>query len=460
MADLRLFAQMAAAAAERKIKNPLDYIKLTEPQRHWLSDPSQVKLFRAGNQIGKTYAQALEVLWRCLGCHPFYQTQRPPIEAWVICHSWEQSISVQHKIWALTPRAAVHPSTVFTPGRGFKGKVPVVRFQNGSLLRIKTTNQGTLGLASSTIHYVGIDEPPPPDIWGELNLRVLRNRGCIGMTLPPVGRPVQWLKALVEEGVIAEHHYALTPENVTPVGSLYPMLTADEIETQRNLLLPFERAQRIDGAWEGAPEGRVFMAYDPDTMLGDYLPTGEVQIGIGIDHGAGAGKQAAVLVAVERLGLGRGRVWVLDESISDGTTDPDRDARAIIQMLARHQLTLQDVDLWRGDRPYSGRRGVGSKSNMLLERALRHVSGKPRIKLGILHPRKFSGSVEYGCRVLHSCMINEEFWVRPEAQEINKSLGLWEGADDDLKHVLDGLRYIVVDMLGKRFSAARNVRIY
>ena len=50
--------------------------------------------------------------------------------------------------------------------------------------------------------------------------------------------------------------------------------------------------------------------------------------------------------------------------------------------------------------------------------------------------------------------------MRPEAQEINKSLGLWEGADDDLKHVLDGLRYIVVDMLGKRFSAARNVRIY
>ena len=57
-------------------------------------------------------------------------------------------------------------------------------------------------------------------------------------------------------------------------------------------------------------------------------------------------------------------------------------------------------------------------------------------------------------------MINDEFWVRPEAHEVNRSLGLWEGADDDLKHALDALRYIIIDMLGKRFSSARNVRIY
>ena len=453
-------ATLLDTARQRRAADPLKYWRPTPAQRAWLSDASPAKLFRSGNQLGKTTAQIVECVSRCLGRHPFYSTPDPPVEVWLVTHSWEQSIQLQSKIWDMVPRSELADDTEYRPGRGFRGKTPLVVFKNGSVLRIRTCSQGSLGLSGSTISFVGIDEPPTQAVWNELSMRVLRLRGAIGLTMTPIGRPVEWIKELVDSGAIADHHYPLTAENTKPMGALAPLVSQDQIEAMRAQLLPYEIPQRLDGAWEGAPMGRIFVEYNPDEMFGDYLPAGDALIGIGIDHGGGAGCQAAVLIAAQRDGDGLGTIWVLDETLSDGATDPRQDATAIVDMLKRNAMSVDDVDLWRGDRPYGGRRGVGTKSNTLLERAIRHVTRSPCPRLKILHPKKFTGSVEYGCRILHGCMIRDGFYVRPAASYVNKSLVLWEGGDDSNKHILDGLRYITIDILGRRHASQRKIRMY
>ena len=140
--SLAALARAATELRDRSERDPLQFWRPTPPQLAWLSDSASVKLLRGGNQIGKTMATCAEVHWRCTGTHPYLTTHNPPVEIWIICHSWEQSVSVQQKFWELAPKADLHPDTEYVPGKGFRGKVPVVRYKNGSLVRIKTTIQG------------------------------------------------------------------------------------------------------------------------------------------------------------------------------------------------------------------------------------------------------------------------------------------------------------------------------
>ena len=73
----------------------------------------------------------------------------------------------------MCPKDELHEDVEFVPGKGFRGLAPVVRFKNGSIIRIKTANQG-LGLASATANIVAIDEPVDALTFNELLARTLR----------------------------------------------------------------------------------------------------------------------------------------------------------------------------------------------------------------------------------------------------------------------------------------------
>ena len=153
---LRLLADLAHRV-------PLDWVRWTKPQHDWLRLAAPIKLFRAGNQaIGKTWAQMAEVIWRATGTHPHYRTRTPPVEIWVICTSWGQSVAIQRKFWELAPKDQLTSWTRnhFRPKDGWGKDNPTVMFVNGSIVRFRTTNQGPEALAGATVHYIAIDEPP------------------------------------------------------------------------------------------------------------------------------------------------------------------------------------------------------------------------------------------------------------------------------------------------------------
>ena len=455
--SLAHLAGAVQAAKERADIRPLDFIRWTPPQRAWLSDSSPVKLMRGGNQVGKTYAQCAEVIWRCLGTHPFIETHEPPIEAWLITHSWEQSVAVQGKLWELLPKDALTPDTEYNAGKGFRGKVPIVRFKNGSLIRIKTTNQGTLGLASATVHYVGIDEPPPPAVFSELSARVMRNKGTIGITLTPVGRPVEWLRQMVEDGMITDHPAPLTVENCTPEGGR-TLVSQQQIDDISGRYLAIDRDARLLGAWECINPERCFDKFDESHISADPPPGGrKIEICVGMDHGADAGSQVAVLTAIDRYGE-HPAIWVLDEYTS-GSVPPAVHAEGILTMLRRNGLTWKAVDLWVGDRGYGGKRWGGAMSNSRLSRAFESAMqiGGGMLPFTIRTAWKPRGSVYQG---VHESMVRDNFRVHPRCVQLIRSLKHHQMIDDHTKHSVDSLRYSLELITKGQLYQPQNLKMY
>lgn len=442
--SLAAIASASHVLGRRAVADPLAYYRPTPPQLRFLQSTSQIKLFRAGNQAGKTWCGVADAIFRCLGAHPYTFVKAAPIEAWVVVVSWEQSLSIQQKIWQLLPKDAIEEDCEFTPGKGFRGKTPIVRFRNGSILRIRTVNQGALALAGATIDYVLIDEPPPEAIWSELAARVLRQRGRIAITLTPIGLPLGWLRALVERGEVEDIHTALTVAATTPIGGR-PLLRQEDIDKLEAQVLPMERAQRIHGEWEaGFVEGRVFMQWDATTMVRDEAPAGEAQIGIGIDHGKESGAQTAVMVAVTRSADNEPRITVLDVVSSNGMTTPEDDAAQILAMIKRAGLRWEQIDRWVGDRAAVSRRGGAIKSNALLVQAFEKTL---KIPIGSWPARihtayKPAGSVFHGYRILQAAMLRGDFVVHPRCKRLIDDLGKFDGrASSEHKHTIDALRY-------------------
>ena len=106
---LATFARTISALRASADREPLRHMRWLPGQQAFLSDPSPRKLFRAGNQaMGKTTCGLADVVFRCLGEHPFLDVPTPPIEAWVLCASWSQSLAVQTKLWDMLPKHRVH----------------------------------------------------------------------------------------------------------------------------------------------------------------------------------------------------------------------------------------------------------------------------------------------------------------------------------------------------------------
>ena len=459
--SLTALASASSVLTRRAQMDPLAYYRPTKPQLRFLESTSQIRLFRAGNQAGKTWCGVADALWRCLGSHPYQQVPPAPVEGWIVVVSWEQSLSIQKKIWDLLPKDSVEEGCTFVPGKGFVGRTPIIRFRNGSVLRIRTTGQGALALAGSTIDFCLLDEPPPESVWSEIVPRVLRQRGRIAITLTPIGLPLGWLKKMVEDGMVEDIHTPLSVEATTPIGGR-PLLTQTEIDKMEMQILPQERAQRIHGEWEsGWVEGRVFLQFDPATMVRDEAPAGEAQIGIGIDHGKESGAQTAVMVAITRTADNEPRITVLDVVSSNGMTTPEEDAAQILGMIKRAGLRWEQIDRWVGDRAAISRRGGAIKSNALLvqafEKALKIPIGSWPARINTAY--KPAGSVFHSYRIMQSAMLRGDFIVHPRCKRLIEDLGKFDGREaSNHKHTLDALRY-GCELITRRAYAPQRLRL-
>lgn len=459
---------------DRVHENPLAYFRPTPPQEQWLRDGSSIKLLLGGNQVGKTMCQVSELLWRCLGTHPYLKTDQPPINTFLITHSHQQSITIQEKLWSMCPKEQVHPSVEFVPGKGFRGLHPVVRFKNGSVISIKTANQG-LGLASATVSYVAIDEPVDRYVWGELAARVLRGgaggtTGTIGITMTPVGQDVSYLRELVEAGRISCTMAPLTVEQTTPQGC-QPIITQDQIDRITATYLPIDREARINGSWDvGVIEGRVFDCFEESMITTLPCPAGgNYEFCLGIDHGSQPNTQVAILAAVEVSDPVYPKVYVLDEYLS-GAAPPEHHIRAIIEMIHRNNLR-PEIIRWTGDGQHVGSGKTGRMSNAMLRRAAEKVLNYPpgNLPFAIRTASKPAHSVYYGSAQIHSIMARRNFYIQQRCSNTIRSIQNWtmkkkqyQRSRDEFGHCIDALRYAILGIIDYNIAIPRSskLRIY
>lgn len=458
MSDLGGFADALEGWADEVADSPLESIAWLPPQARTLRSERRFRLFRAGNQsLGKTTVGLAEVIFAARGVHPFRKPSKSAGEYWVVCAAWAQSIHIQKKLRALLPTSWQHPETRFDSLRGFRGKNPAVRVQHvdgsWSVIRFKTTNQGTLNLAGATVHGILFDEPPKSqELYGEIIKRVQSTGGWVLLTLTPIGAPLDWLRHECGRGIIEDIHARLTADQLIPEGTDQPLVLedgtvcdADWIARIEEETPEYEIPVRVHGEWELRVTGRVFGSWHQG-LISETLPAGVQLLMIGLDHGTKAGKQVGILVALVDDPDGAD-VYVLDEDVDEiGQSSTSDDAGRVLDMLDRNGLTWDQLDYAYGDRLY--KRGVVDKKlNKELDFAVARRLGikvahlKPRIrtvKQGAGHGK---GSVDAGIRWLHQRMVRGQFRVHPRCEHLIKALNVWDYSDDEHKDKIDALRY-------------------
>jgi phage terminase large subunit-like protein len=469
-----LRALNGASSLQQYAQNrPLDFIQWTPPQSAWLRSRDKRKLLRAGNQIGKTWCGLAEVIWRATGTHPYIPTRVPPVEIWIVCTTWPQSVAIMKKFWELCPKNLIRNKT-FDPRYGFGKDNPAVVFECGSVVRFRTTNQGAEALAGATVDYILIDEPTSEEVYRELDRRVLRRAGDIGLTLTPINRPVEYLRQLVRDGAIFDVHAKLTVANLTPIGAREPMRLLDGtlmdevwIAEQRRLVLQRFQPVVLDGEWEQRIEGAVFSSFDVDQhVVEDALPEGvDLRVHFGFDYGEGDFRDVGMLAAVDKRG-DHPRVHLLDEFVSDGTALPEEQAVGILGMLdTQGWKWKRDVTGAVGDKPTTGR--VGRKSNTDLAAALerelrkrgelkRNQTLDPSIRQAKTGRGGGAGSVWRGVEWLHRAMLRPgHFTVDPRCERTIVCLQKWEGDNSEFKDPIDAARYATWPYAMRGFLGAR-----
>ena len=459
---------------ERSTRDPLRFFCATPPQRAFINDPNPVKMLLGGNQVGKTYASCALLLYHCLNRHPKIKTDPPPIEAWLVTHSHEQSRTIQGKLWEMCPKDELHPDIEYVPGKGFRGLAPVVRFKNGSIIRIKTANQG-LGLASATANLICIDEPVDALVFNELLARTLRGgtggkSGTLAISMTPVGNvDVQYLRDMIEADRVSVHKAALTVKDTTPVGCK-PLLSQKQIDTITENFLPIDREQRITGSLDVTPQGVIFDCFDPITMISRQpVPVGgDYRFCVGIDHGTQPNTQIAILCCIDMKDPQAPSIYVLDERIG-GSGTPEEHAASVLQMLDDNGVDGK-LCQWTGDNTHmGGQRKVKKMSNLILMRALERVQRLPPKGLGwtIRTAVKYRHSVYFGASMIHAIMQRRQFYIQPKCKTTISSISNWtmkrsqsERSRDKHGHAIDALRYCVMPVLDYRYRPPSKMRLY
>jgi predicted RNA-binding protein YlxR (DUF448 family) len=451
--------------AERTEKDPLKYFRPTRPQREFLADPAKngIKLLLGGNQIGKTRAAAVLLLYHVMGRHIYLKNIGITKEAWLITVSHEQSRTIQCKLYEMIPKDELHEDCEFIPGKGFRGLAPVIRFKNPKygIIRIKTCNQG-LALASGSCGLVVIDEPVPAETFNELLARTLRGgkggtRGTLAITMTPVGIDVQYLRKLVEEGKVSCTIGKLTVEDTTPEG-LNPLLTEQQIKSITDSYLPIDREARINGSWDvGILQGRVFENFIPEMISSTPIPKtamNDIVFSVGIDHGSSPNSQTAVLSAIDMQDTHNPKIYILNEYVGS-QAPPEHHARAILEMIKDTGLKPQQC-LWTGDTAHQNHRADKRMSNILLMRAYEHILKYPPKTLPwkIRTVRKGKGSFYLTTSIIHAAMSRRSFWIQPNCEKLIQAIQRWqmkrtqsERSRDVYGHVIDAMRYSTASII-------------
>lgn len=494
---------VGSSALEAAARSARELVRRTNvrPIEHWtplpgqlavLEDPSRFRLFRGPNQaLGKSTCGAVDLICTATGEHPWCPevVSPTPVECWVICASWSQSVAIQQKLWDLLPKDLLHPDTVFDEVLGFRGKNPAFRIKHvpsggWSVVRIKTTQQGGLNLSGATIHYAWFDEPPASQrVFSEVQKRVLKagKYGRVLITMTPINAPVEWIREATlpsEDGkppLLVDHHHRLEPHELIPVGRSEPIRLLDGtlcdaawIEQTIRDTLPHEVPVVCHGEWHFAADNPIFSHFytsGPRSHVVDADPDLEWDLYLGLDHGMRQHAQVALLIGVHwpggRRGRGRGEppiVHIIDEVVQDVATTEDDDAEAVLAMLERHGLTWQDLRGAYGDIPHHGSNRKGSiakKSNARLEAALqRHPRakfhgirrgnmGKCKIENAKRGAAAHAGAPAHACTFLHRLMVRDgHFSVHRRCEHTIKSIQVYDMTpNSEASHLVDCLRY-------------------
>ena len=429
--------------------------KVSPPQGMFHKSRARKRIFRAANKVGKSISGAAEAWWHLLGCHPWRDTQEGTTGLVLVPDLQSGWLTISRCLKELEPEGVLHEACYFVDGVGYlyrsRKQLKINDEHGGAILIGKGCEQPTISLEGIRAQWAWVDEPPKRGHWDALRSRVSMDQGPLWVTLTPVGRPVEWLRDIVEgdgkdaplepdwDQVVAELNYANAPHR-----------DPASIDIQIAETPEWERDQRIMAKWEGVATGRRIPGFTDVCIPQDAEIPEMVAMGIGIDHGERPGSAVAVLV-----GWTGDALWVLDEWQSNTHTSIPSEVSDLLEMIRGWGLEPIHITTWVGDVNSAGIAASGGSVNDLLADEMKRQCGhRPSIQ----KPHKNRGSIMSRAFMLSSAFQQATAHVLPGCGSLIRSLRYWEGKDDDLKHTIDALGYVAERWLTRPDSPVGKVR--
>lgn len=451
---------------------------MSPAQQAFHQDRARLRHIRAANQVGKSRAGAAEAWWHATGTHPWRHVERHEGLGWICVATWGRPYQqVVRNLMATCPRDLVD----WGKTQHIEGDDRFVNHQivmkDGATIRFIPTGGGSTNAAAGTVDWLWIDEPPARAKWGELIKRPSRWSGPIWLTFTPWDstQDLSWLR-LELEGDLQRGAPPAAPWSLhqMPFQPLHvPWMTPEAVRAERALVPAVESPIRNDGEWEGATKARIFTAYQ-DPL--DRLPEAEGEgapwsIVVGSDWGELAGRTTAAITAQRLSGSRWPEVRALTEVVSDQVITTAEHAAACQRALAALGLRIRDVRRWVGDTNTLGIASPGARVNALFARELQALAqadrrkGEPMPTVEVEGADKRAGAPRAGWHLLGEALGRGLLRVdASRCPQLDRALRRWEGAEDEHRHILDGLRYATYDHLVEHLqpllSAGATQRMY
>jgi phage terminase large subunit-like protein len=265
--EIKTLEQAVLELERRKREDPLAHIyKPHTFQEKIHRSRHKITLVLGGNRTGKTYSGVAEAILYALGRETYAEVPNPPNLVWYVVPT------------SSTYKDAVEPILeTFMPWKHVvrhDRKYNEFKFDNGSVLAIKSSDQRQRRLVGANVDFVVVDEPTPKVVFDELTARTISSNGRVLHILTPVDEKIDtwlWVRdelyvpwQIGERKDIDVIHMPVVDEDGNPA---VPHLTNEQVEQmERQYPDPAVRAARMYGEFV-VRGGLVFSGYDKDVNL-------------------------------------------------------------------------------------------------------------------------------------------------------------------------------------------------
>ncbi len=193
------------AALDRKINRRIEFFEPYTKQLEFfaLGKTMRERLLMAGNQLGKTEAGAVEMVYHLTGIYPKDWAGRRwdrPVKAWACGEGSTLVRDTQQKKLCGEPGVQDALGTGYIPkhlfvdtpslARGVTDAYDTIQVRHisggVSVLKFKSYEQGRAKFQGDTVDIVWLDEEPPMEIYTEALTRTNATKGMVYMTFTPL----------------------------------------------------------------------------------------------------------------------------------------------------------------------------------------------------------------------------------------------------------------------------------
>ena len=148
--------------------NPVLAFKPWSKQLAFLRAQQETRLLAWSNRSGKTAVAAAECVLAAQGIHPYQKYPKPPLTVWAVSSTL---IQMRDSIIPTLEGDASHPR-LLPPGVELNQQRSEYEFANGSIIRLKSAEQGRESFQGAGIPLIWLDEDIDPDVLKEIFIRI------------------------------------------------------------------------------------------------------------------------------------------------------------------------------------------------------------------------------------------------------------------------------------------------